>query len=208
MSRQRFLFFDLGNVLVNFDHDQMCRQLAELGGVPFEVVKQWLLGEGDVLRQIEVGELNQEDWYQQFLATTKSRASLQDFLHAASAMFSLNVEMIPVVTQLVAVRQPIGILSNTCQPHWDYVSDSRYGMIPGLFDVVVLSHEVHSVKPDRAIYDTAAKMAGYDPGDILFVDDRPEHVAGAQAAGFDAFPFTNARRFVADLRARGFHFNL
>jgi putative hydrolase of the HAD superfamily len=186
----------------------MCRQLAELGGVRFEVVKQWIFGEGNLLRRIEVGEFSQEDCYQQFRAVTESDVSLQDFLYAAAAIFSLKLDMIPVVTQLVAVRQPIGILSNTCQPHWDYVSCGRYGMIPDLFDVIVLSHEVHSAKPDRAIYDTAAEMAGRDPCDILFVDDRPENVAGALAAGFEAFPFTNARDFVVDLRERGFRFNL
>ena len=208
MSRPRFLYFDLGNVLVDFSHERMCHQLAELGGVPFEAVRQWIFGDEGLMRQVEVGALSQDDCYQRFCEWTDSNPSLADFCHAAAAIFSLKLAIVPVVTQLVAVRQPIGILSNTCQPHWDYVSDGRYGIIPGLFDVIVLSYQVRAAKPDRAIYDAAAAMAVTDPGDILFVDDRPENVAGARIAGFQALQFTSARQLVADLRAHEFRINL
>ena len=115
--------------------------------------------------------------------------------------------MIPVVTQFVSAKQPIGILSNTCQPHWDYVCN-QYALFPDLFDVTVLSYEVKAAKPDRAIYETAAEMAGYAPQDIFFVDDRLENVEGAKAAGLEAVQFTSANQFIADLRKYDFRMNL
>ena len=207
MNKGRFLFFDLGNVLVDFDHDLMCRQLAQLVDVPVGSVKELIFGDGELMRRIEVGEIDQEECYQRFCIATGTSPQLCDFLNATGAIFSLKTDMVPVVAQLVSAKQPIGILSNTCQPHWDYVCN-QYAMFPDLFDTIVLSYEVRAVKPERTIYECAAKMAGCDAEDIFFVDDRPENVAGALSAGFTAVQFTNARQFVADLRRHDFRFNL
>jgi HAD superfamily hydrolase (TIGR01509 family) len=80
-------------------------------------------------------------------------------------------------------------------------------MIPTLFDVCALSYEVHAVKPERAIYEAAARLAGYEPNEIFFVDDRPENVAGAREAGFESVLYTDVPQFVTDLRKHGFRFN-
>jgi putative hydrolase of the HAD superfamily len=200
------LYFDLGKVLVHFDHDQMCRQLAELAGVPTEKVRG-LIFDGELMHAAEVGEIQQDELYRRFCAATNAQPSLAEFRHAISAIFALNVDMVPVVTQLVAARQPIGILSNTIEAHWDYVSQGRYGMIPTLFDAFALSYQVHAAKPERAVYVAAAQLAGYEPGEIFFVDDRPENVAGAREAGYEAVLFTDAPQFAVELRKHGFRFN-
>ena len=206
MGQPRFLYFDLGKVLLHFDHGQMCRQLADLAGVSTEEVRS-LIFDGELLRSIETGEIRPKELHRRFCAATNSESQLAEFLHAISSIFSLNVDMVPIVAQLVAARQPIGILSNTCQAHWDYVSHGRYGMIPTLFDVCALSYEVHAVKPARAIYEAAARLAGYEPNEIFFVDDRPENVAGAREAGFESVLYTDVPQFVSDLRKHGFRFN-
>ena len=63
------------------------------------------------------------------------------------------------------------------------------------------------MKPDRAIYTAAAELAGCRPEEVFFVDDLPENVVGARAAGFDAEVFTDVRTLVGDLRRRGVRFN-
>ncbi len=45
---------------------------------------------------------------------------------------------------------------------------------------------IGSAKPKRAIYDHAAADLGVPPAAIAFVDDRPENVEGALAAGWTA----------------------
>jgi FMN phosphatase YigB (HAD superfamily) len=44
---------------------------------------------------------------------------------------------------------------------------------------------------------------GRGPGECLFVDDRPENVAGAARAGLPALRFVDAATLRRDLRARG-----
>jgi HAD superfamily hydrolase (TIGR01509 family) len=58
------------------------------------------------------------------------------------------------------------------------------------------------MKPDRPIYDVAVARAEAPASDILFIDDRPENVVGAKAAGLDAVLFTDAEQLVNDLRER------
>ncbi|MGW0804586.1 HAD family hydrolase [Nonomuraea sp. NPDC002799] len=59
------------------------------------------------------------------------------------------------------------------------------------------------VKPERAIYDEVARGLGADPSDIVFIDDRPENVEGAERAGMTGVRFTDAaalRRTLAGVR--------
>jgi putative hydrolase of the HAD superfamily len=48
------------------------------------------------------------------------------------------------------------------------------------------------VKPDREIFDRMAAELGADPAEIVFIDDRPENVAGAESAGMTGLHFTTA----------------
>jgi HAD superfamily hydrolase (TIGR01509 family) len=63
------------------------------------------------------------------------------------------------------------------------------------------------MKPQPGIYAAAASLAGVQPADIFYTDDRPENVAGACAAGFDAVPFENPRQLADELRRRHVQWN-
>jgi putative hydrolase of the HAD superfamily len=81
-----------------------------------------------------------------------------------------------------------GILSNLPRPLGE-----RLREIPGFldhFDQVTFSYELGVIKPERAIYDYAVRGLDVAPEEALFLDDRPENVEGARAAGLDARLFT------------------
>ena len=69
------------------------------------------------------------------------------------------------------------------------------------FDELVLSCEHRLLKPERGIYELALRAAGAVPEDCLFVDDNPENVEGARAAGLSSFVFAGAGDFRDRLRA-------
>jgi putative hydrolase of the HAD superfamily len=59
------------------------------------------------------------------------------------------------------------------------------------------------VKPDREIYDEMAHALGARSEEIVFIDDRPENVAGADRAGMAGVHFTDAdalRRTLAGIQ--------
>lgn len=59
------------------------------------------------------------------------------------------------------------------------------------FDVAVVSWEVGCLKPDPAIYRLTLERLGVAAGEALFVDDRAENVAAAEAVGLRGLQFTD-----------------
>jgi len=57
------------------------------------------------------------------------------------------------------------------------------------FDVVVVSCEVGCAKPDPVIYRLTLERLHVEPAMALFVDDRAENIAAAQAIGLQTFQF-------------------
>lgn len=71
------------------------------------------------------------------------------------------------------------------------------------FAHLTFSHRLGTAKPDPAIYKHAAEGMALDPAEILFVDDREENIAAAQAFGMHAMLYLDHTQFVGELRASG-----
>jgi putative hydrolase of the HAD superfamily len=199
----RFIYFDLGNVLLNFCHDRMCRQMAEAAQLDVQRVREVVLSD-TALRQHETGALNSVTFHEYFCRETGTSVAAAALHAAASDIFALNVAIVPIVERLASAGRRLGILSNTNEAHWRFVSDGRFApLLPGPFEQVVLSFEERAMKPDPAIYEAAAHRAGVAPSEIFFTDDRAENVAGAKAAGFDAVLFTGPDQVRRELSLRG-----
>lgn len=69
------------------------------------------------------------------------------------------------------------------------------------FDVVVVSYEVGSIKPDRRIYEICLDRLGVQAKDALFVDDRVANIEGAERVGLQTLHFRGDDG-IADLRSR------
>jgi glucose-1-phosphatase len=202
----RFLYFDLGNVLLNFDHHRAARQMGEVAGVSEKKVWEIVFA-SDLELRYEAGEIGDREFYDIFCRQTDSRPDYDRLLLAGSEIFTPNASIFPVVAALDAAGYRLGILSNTCPGHWSYCSDGRYGLVNRSFKVYALSYELGACKPDPKIFHGAAQLAGVAPGEIFFVDDVAKNVDGARAAGFDSVLYTTTPVLVADLRQRGIEFN-
>ncbi|HUT14479.1 MAG TPA: HAD family phosphatase [Thermoguttaceae bacterium] len=205
MTPPKFLYFDLGIVLVDFSVDQMFRQMADVSGVEPDRVEE-ILFDGGLQSQYELGRITGREFYEAFCRQTDTRPDYDALQRAGCDIFELNVSMLPVVAQLRQAGYRMGVLSNTCDSHWEHCL-GRYWIIAESFSVFALSCRIGAAKPDAAIFHAAAELAGVEPEGIFFVDDLPGHVAGAKAVGFDAVQYTTTPKFVTDLRKRGIRFN-
>jgi FMN phosphatase YigB (HAD superfamily) len=201
----KLLYFDLGQVLVRFDMGQMLRQVAEAADIDTALAERALFAEGLQI-DYELGRITSRDFYDAFCRATASRPDYDRLAHAASAFFTINHSILPVVAQLRRAGYRLGVLSNTCELHWEYCL-RQFRFVAELFDVHALSFRLGAMKPDAAIYRGAAELADCRPEHIFFVDDMAVNVEGALAAGFDAVQYTDTRSLVADLRRRGVTFN-
>ncbi len=201
MAAIKFVYFDLGNVLLNFSHDRMIDQVAAVCGVTSNVVQQYMF-DNDLENRYETGELNSVQFHAEFCGLIQKDCNLNDFLTACGDIFWLNEPTIPAISQLAQLNLRMGILSNTCEAHWDFAM-KRFQALSQIFPVRVTSFEARSMKPDCGIYQVAIEQAGVSPGEIFFTDDKPENVQAAQDAGIDAVLFTSANQLLRDLAKRG-----
>lgn len=226
MKPIRFVYFDLGNVLLNFSHERAWWQMAAVTGLTADQVRETILGVAnnssevtpdesrsldstgglvvgsDLQSRYETGQVDSTLFHQEFSERTKTKSACGDLLAAFSDIFKLNQAIMPLISGLLSVKFPMGILSNTCDCHWQFIVD-RYPIITDYFPVRILSFEEGAMKPNRRIYEAAIERAGVPAEQIFFCDDRPENVAGAIAAGIDAVLFESTLGLAADLRKRG-----
>lgn len=201
-----FLYFDLGNVLLSFSHERGCEQMARVTGVSAGRIANFLFGDDERkghLYQFEQGQLSEDEFYAlycQAMDTTPDRALLE---HAAADIFDPIHESLSLLQQLHAGGHRLGLLSNTNSIHWRFVTDGRFPIFNEVFQQYVTSYEVKSMKPDGRVYQVAIERAGAAAEEIFFVDDRPENVAAAVAAGMDAVQYVGHAQLVADLAERG-----
>ena len=200
----KFIYFDLGKVLVDFSFERMCRQMGEAAGIEPRQV-QAVLAAG-LQADYETGRLDSRAAHEVFCRQTGTRPDYEAFSLACNDIFTPIDSMLPVVAQLYHAGHRLGILSNTCEGHWNHCL-RRYTMLRELFSVYALSFEIGAVKPDAAIFRKAAELAGCRPEEIFYTDDMPGHVAGRGAWASMPSCIRRRRRLVKELRKRGVEFN-
>ena len=197
----QFFYFDLGNVILNFDHEIACRQMAEVAGIATDRIRE-IIFDSDLEWRYERGDISSQEFYDSFCQLSGTQPEMDALKHAAAAIFELNEAVESIVLELYRSGRQLGILSNTCEAHWEHVSDGRFPLLDEPFSVYALSYELRSMKPEEKIYLAAADLAGFAPQEIFFVDDRPDNVQAALQAGFDAVQFTAADRLTEALLER------
>jgi FMN phosphatase YigB (HAD superfamily) len=202
----RVIYFDLGNVVLHFDHHRQCRQMAEVASVDPQRAWQVLFDE-HLQRRYELGELSERQFFAEFNERLGAHAPPDQLRVAACDIFELNATLLPLIVQLEAAGYPLGLISNTCASHWAWVTDGRYGILPAAFDFFALSFEIGAVKPNPRIFREAAARASAAPGEIFYCDDLPEHVEAARALGFDAVLYTTTPVLAEQLLRRGVRCN-
>jgi putative hydrolase of the HAD superfamily len=206
-----FLYFDLGNVLLYFDHETACRQMAAVATteahrvLPGDVRR--IVFESELENLYETGQVTSREFYEAFCEAVGTRPDFDHLLHAACDIFWPNVSIKPVIGALRHANQPLGLLSNTNEAHWQYVSRGRYGLIPSAFDVLALSYELKAMKPDPMIFFRAAELAGVPPREIFYVDDRADNLAAAREVGYHTVLYSTTSELVVELRELGIGFN-
>ncbi|MEO5950759.1 MAG: HAD-IA family hydrolase [Candidatus Saccharimonadales bacterium] len=93
----------------------------------------------------------------------------------------------------------VALLSNVGQHVMDglFTSDE----LSQLFDEVVLSSDVHIMKPDPAIFELMAQRMGLLPEECVMIDDLETNITGAIRAGMQGIVCVSSEQTATDLRA-------
>ena len=193
--RPDFVYFDLGNVLLYFDHNLAARKMAKVAGICVEQMRS-VVFDGTLQEEFETGSIGGAQFVARISNAVGKKLDADDMLQAAADMFIPNAHIIPVLEKIRDLSIPMGLLSNTCEAHWHWIDELGYPQVRGWFTPVILSYEVKSMKPNEHIYKEAERHSGHEGARIYFTDDRLENVEAAKKIGWMAEVFVNADRLM------------
>ncbi len=110
-------------------------------------------------------------------------------------------DTVDLVERLRRADRPMFFLSNMPLPYADLL-ERRHAFVRA-FDDGVFSGRIGLAKPDRAIFDAAARRFDTAPADLVLLDDQPANVEAARHAGWRALHFTDAAAAERAIRDAG-----
>jgi len=192
--------FDMGNVLVTFCHDRMCRQMGELCGQSGPDIRSLLIDTG-LQWEFERGEVTPHQFHRRFEAAVGTSVDRDRLAVASSDIFTPNESLLPVLQQLKSRGHRLVLLSNTTRWHFEFVRERLKVLAP--FDDFVLSCEAGAMKPDAPIYEAALRTIQCDPSDCFYTDDIPDYIVAGRKHGLDAEIFIDTVALIFQLQRRG-----
>lgn len=182
------VIFDMGNVLMDFSPsvqlDASCRSEEAK-----EYVGRELFG-GEEWVQRDLGKISVEQLYEG-VAKRVPEEYHADLKRCIDIWQNFMTPLDGAKDFLQRVKEKgykIFILSNASEDFYNYFP--KYYDLE-LFDGVVVSADIHVIKPDKEIYLYLLRKYGLKPEECLFTDDREDNVQGAESVGIKGFLFRN-----------------
>ena len=191
----KLFVFDLGNVILPFEHRQIAVKLHEKSTEKEAFTPEQLF---DVMFDLQNGLINTYEEglmsSAEFLSNLKRQFRLDIDMNAFSniwnPIFRDDPEVNKVIFYLKEKRYPLFLLSNTNELHFSYIMENY--PIVHWFDEWLLSFEVGAKKPKQRIYDAIFEKMDVKPNEVFYVDDISKYVETAQQLGLNGVVFRSA----------------
>ena len=198
----KVLLFDLGRVLVDFDHLRSAKRIAAFcSKTPQQIYDLFFESKSTI--DFEAGKISPVDFYQQVKQMLDLKLSYASFEPIWNDIFFLSAKnrfVFGLVNNL-RVNYKTALLSNINILHFEYLK--KYFPIFVIFERVFTSFELGAVKPDPLIYNKVMEILRVPAENIFYTDDRPELVASAVNLGIRSVVFESPGQLRRDLFAAG-----
>ncbi|MGX7706081.1 HAD family hydrolase [Methylobacterium sp. Gmos1] len=195
------VLFDLDNVLYHYDRRRRVEHLSGISGVPADEIEAAVWDSG-LEFQGDRGALAPQAYLRAFGERIGYPINLMEWLDARRASVAPNGPMLALVERLRASKA-VAVLTNNSELLTEHIDVVCPELRPLFGDRIYASASFHAAKPDIICYHRCLAGLAVKPSAVLFIDDLPENVAGARAAGLQAHHFTSVDGLRRDLAALG-----
>ena len=199
MRKYSVIVFDLGKVLINFDYQIAVEKFNQiesgLGNKFLEHHKK----NYHIHRAFESGLLSEKEFVNTSLNGVDKKVDPQTFSQYYADIFAAHDDVISLLP-LLKKRYKLILLSNTDPLHKKYGWE-KYEFL-SIFDHLVLSFEVGSVKPEEKIYREVERLSQFPSEEHLYIDDIADYVEAAKKLSWDAIQFINHTQLLEEFRNR------
>lgn len=184
------IIFDLGGVILNIDYQRTASAFKALGLTDFDA-RYSQLAQTDLFDRFERGEIPASQFRQGIREVVGFEVEDRAIDDAWNAMLlDLPKHRLELIQRLFQDRR-IVLLSNTNEIHIDAFHqrlETEIGKpdLSHLFEKVYYSYKMGMRKPESRIFQKVLDEMGFDPQQTLFIDDSPQHIAGALSVGITA----------------------
>lgn len=191
----RNIIFDMGNVLLDYNPDA-AMELLHIRSEARAIIKQELFL-GEEWKQGDLGYITNAERYD----GVSKRVPEEYHKELRQVVDHWDVCMVPLpwAKEYVKYKKDEGyhlyILSNACAEFYHYFP-RHYDM--DLFDGIVVSSDLHIVKPDTRIYTYLLDTYHIRAEESLFIDDVKANVEAAVRLGIHGCVFCNSFQDVDD----------
>ena len=193
------IIFDLGNVIVSFDHRKTSQRLAGAFAHADDVVYEKAVT-SEFARDYSLGRISTGEFIAAINQEFDGQIGFEDFYAAWNCTFLPEPIVSERLIETLSKKYKLLILSDTNEMHFDFIRENY--PIMNYFDDFVVSHKVNVAKPSAEIFQKAVEISGCLPQECLFIDDLAANVEGARKIGMDAVRFVSPEQLVEDLKAR------
>lgn len=200
------VIFDLGNVLVDFDHTIAAKKIARLSNKKEEEIFE-LFFDSDIIGKFEEGAFSPDKFFREVSSLLGLEISFKEFLPIWNEIFFLSPKNRFVYASAVKLknRYKLLLLSNINILHYDYLKANF--PVFDVFDNIVTSFDAGSRKPDSRIYQKALDIIGSPAESVFYTDDRLDLIDKSLELGINGFQFQSEEKLVNDLLSVGIDLN-
>ena len=181
------ILFDLGKVILDFNFEPAFHRLARFTPLGVDAIEDYFWRSGlEVL--YDGGKISSLEFYKAVKKVLMHTLSYKQFRNIWNDIFTQKKETISIIKRLSRHYRLVPI-SNTNAMHYEYAR-KKYPVL-GHFDRCILSFKEKMRKPEKKIYQTAAKACKAKPHEIFYIDDREDLTQAAKELGFKTLTFKN-----------------
>ena len=182
------IVLDMGNVLLEFNPNVIIDKTCDTEEEKALILKELFLGEEWIMG--DYGTITNAERFD--LISKRVPEHLHDKLRECVDNWDICMKPIEGAQEFCKNIRDKGynvyVLSNACNKFHEYFP-RNYDV--DFFDGIMVSSDVHMIKPDVRIYELLLDKYSLKAEECLFIDDREENVEGARKAGVKAVIFTN-----------------
>ncbi|MDD4954877.1 MAG: hydrogenase maturation protease [Candidatus Omnitrophica bacterium] len=190
--------FDLGKVLFDFNYNLALKKIESKVSVSTQEILDHLFLK-DFGKDLEKGLINTHDFYRKFKKSFGLTANYEEFRSIWCDIFSLNQDVANLIGRLGLIY-PVYLISNITELQFEYLH-KNYPDIFKLFDGLILSYKVKSLKPEKEIYQALKAVSGHKYGDIVYIDDRIDLICQAKQFNLNCIHFTGFNELLSVLNS-------
>lgn len=201
-NRIKAVIFDLGNVLIDFDHMIAAKEISGFTDYgPHEIFN--LFFDSGLTGLFEEGKITALNFFFEVKKKLNLRMDYAKFSHIWNDIFFLTDKNKGVynLAKTLKCSYKVALLSNINILHWEYLK-KRFPIFDS-FHPIITSFEAGLRKPDPLIYKKSLDLLQAAPENTFYTDDRAEFIERAATLGIRGFVFTGIEQLKRDLLDNG-----